>query len=394
MPRRPVRWLFFLFAPLMLACQDPVATPVDVAFNKGKGGGKGGGGGGGDSPAGLAGEVIGAFESSYAYSWAFDVNADGWVVGYSLKNGVGRPFLWRDGEEVLIDVADLSGFLPGEDLRARAISDDGVIVGSHSAGPTAVRWAVDAAGGASGAYIDDQPGWADHIARVGGEEWITGVRRRWEGTLAINEPVRWRNGVLETLSFPGGLWSASVLATNREGISVGSVLVIEGTNPNGTPLASLTAVVWHPDGSYEPLPALPGLTPVRASDINDSGQIVGSAEAEDGSSAALLWEPLPAGGWALPMVLVQPGGATGINNQGIVVGGTHSGGRKGTTRGFVWSPHTGFLVLDPAAGFDSAATAALNDAEDGAFLVIGHSWNVDNRPDRVATIWRVGGVGF
>jgi probable HAF family extracellular repeat protein len=163
-------------------------------------------------------------------------------------------------------------------------------------------------------------------------------------------PVIWRNGVIAALPLPDGDTRGSATGINDAGTVVGTTSGPSGNHAviwqNGLPeviglgfarainnvgqiIGSITGtggVVIEADGSFSPLPRLPGACGTSASPIaiNDAGQVVGSTSGLvmmsgfclsvsvvwTNGSVALL--PLPSG--------ATSGFVRGINNHGDFVG--------------------------------------------------------------------------
>lgn len=150
------------------------------------------------------------------------------------------------------------------------------------------------------------------------------------------------------------------------------------------------ATLWHGDAVVD-LGTLGGAYSY-AHDINNLGQIVGQSSLNDGAYVATLWQT---GAGARANALLKATGpsatalgtlggssssATGINDQGQVVGWS-LGSDESSLRGFTW--HTGSMSdLNKGSMRESHA-----DKINNAGMVVGSSRQVDSG-DRHATLWR------
>jgi probable HAF family extracellular repeat protein len=195
-----------------------------------------------------------------------------------------RPFLWRDGHMTALPT------LGGNNGQASAINNRGQIVGiSETTVP-------DPGCPAS------KPG-------------------------KIISPAFWERGEVRALHTVAGDPDGFVQGINDRGQAVGS----SGTCAN----IATHAVLWENDTASE-LPNL-GHDGNDAYAINDHGQAVGYVSTTDGSTiVASLW-PNGAHGAVTNLGILTGDGAafaTGINNQGQVVGSTFNS--EGWSRGFIW----------------------------------------------------------
>jgi len=141
------------------------------------------------------------------------------------------------------------------------------------------------------------------------------------------------------------------------------------------------AWMWHRGVSVN-LGTLPGGTRVVGSDINENGQVVGAAQAADGTWRQFLWADgvmqdlgprnLPFSGGGFGNVFPRSFAPQAINNRGDVI---WSVGFPGPQRSFFW--RDGVAQDIGTLGGDWAIAAAVNDAG----LVAGTSMVPgDNRP--------------
>lgn len=188
-------------------------------------------------------------------SVAFDINDKGYVVGIALLKGKARPVVWRGNKPI-----DL-GTLGGSGGAAYGINERGQIVG-NSATP------------------GDQEGHA----------------------------TLWQHGkVIDLGTLPGGLYS-SAKGINDAGDAVGSSRAA-GSNAD-------FATLWK-NGKIYNLGTVGGIQSY-AEEINDSGQIVGWNEFDNGNTRALLWEH--GKGRDLGTLGGAYGQAFAINRAGYIVG--------------------------------------------------------------------------
>ena len=247
---------------------------------------------------------------------AADVNDAGQVVGASG----GHAFLWQNG--VLTDLGTLGGTSAG----ASAINAFGQIVGSATvAAPAgqshAVRWD-------NGTITDLTPGRSAGASGINDSGDIAGA---FVGTWSA---FLWRNGVFTSLGQlgPGG---ASPSAINNSAQIVGSSYIAQ-QGPEGVPFTH--AFLWQ-NGVMTDLGTLAANEDSGATGINNLGQIVGWSSFTDPdtyetTSRSFLYQ----GG--VTTVLPVPSAesyASDINDSGVVVGTMRAPGGVGNYRAYVYA---------------------------------------------------------
>ena len=215
------------------------------------------------------------------------INDAGYVAGASWTDTETRAVLWDDA-----GVIQSLGTLGGDYSHAWGINDVGVVVGVSS----------DAAGDRDGFVWTESDGMAalrifrpDTISRpldVNDSGEVVGIR--FVGGTGLDVEARhafyWNEaGGLTDLHELGGFVGSSVWSRAGGVNEAGQValLVQDGTDPTDP----LRAYVWSRDGGFVHLPPLEEGARTWASDINDSGQLVGASE-EGGVQVAVVWTPL------------------------------------------------------------------------------------------------------
>jgi probable HAF family extracellular repeat protein len=238
---------------------------------------------------------------------ATGINNRGDVCGSSARaDGVFRACVWSDGT-----VHDLGGFGEDASSSARAINDQGDVVGQSI--DTACLWR---GGQASEAF---PPSFGVSVA--------TAITRR--GMIAglfyeANGPPRsWtRKSAVRYLETPAGAAAARVSGANGRGHVVG-----EAVAGSGLPQACR----WV-SGAPQLLGTLPGGSWSAAFAVNEKGSIAGESAAEDGESHAFLWR---SGRFRDLGTLGGPwSSARGLNDRGQVVGLSMT--RRGDVHAFLW----------------------------------------------------------
>jgi len=230
------------------------------------------------------------------------INQDGDVVGWAEVTGpaypVPRAVLWRDRQ--IIDLGTLGGRIS----RARGINADGVVVGSALVTGDyffhAFMWR-------DGVMTDlgTLPGYPGSDAfGIAPDGRIVG---RSQQSVDVGHAVLWENGTIVDLGTLGGTTSVAY-AINPSGVVVGS---------SKTPDGNEHAFVWR-DGVMADLGTLGGAKSVAYA-INPSGDIVGSSTTAAGEEHAVLW---PKGGTIVDLGTLGrvSSVATGINPSGQIVG--------------------------------------------------------------------------
>jgi len=291
-------------------------------------------------------------------SQGYQMNNAGWVAGSSnlIPGGPQHAFLWY-GAGLLRDLGTLDG---------RACRD----CNSAADGPNARG---EAAIGSETSKPDPN-----------GEDFCEyGTHLQCLGAI-------WKDGVMTPLpTLPGGN-NGNAFNLNNRGVVVGfsETGVRDSTClAGGTPFQvfRFEAVIWSPKGEIRQLRPLPGDTVGFAFGINDKGQAVGSSGLCSNTSIppspsgphAVLWDsdrtPIDLGHLAEGSTRNI---ASSINNRGEVVGGAQAA--DGTVHTFLWTKDTGMQDLG---------------AFPGAFVTVAPCCNtINDRGDVVGLAISPGGV--
>ncbi len=167
----------------------------------------------------------------------------------------------------------------------------------------------------------------------------------------VDSPGRafvWANGVTTLLPTPTGYAGAAGTGINSLGQVVG----------NAFSNSWETMAFVYSNGVSTPLGTLPGGTGSLAAGINASGQILGT------SFNGQIWDGrtfVYSNG--IKTVLAPVGMETfgmAINDAGQVTGLAFSADFFGKTHAYIYTPGTGFTVVDPSSGFTGAEGYAIN----------------------------------
>lgn len=253
------------------------------------------------------------------------VNSQGRVVGVALgyRDTRYQALVWSSGAISLLPAGN------GRSSASR-INGHGEIVGSvltghggRSALHRAVVWREGLV-----EHLQSLPGGgASRAWDISDTGLIAGVAQAGDGT---DRTVLWRAGTICDLGAPDGQDSAAV-AINAYGQVVGTVR---------TTTAGPHAFLRHRGALPDPA-TLPGTHASRAHDINDLGEIVGSATRLSNQGAchhAVIWrcgEAIDLNGLLGPATDAFLGHATGISNHGHTAG---TGMIEGRTYAFLLTP--------------------------------------------------------
>jgi len=283
-------------------------------------------------------------------SGALAINESGEVVGWALTPaGVRQAVLWRVGEVVAV------GTLPGKTRgQAWGINDPGVIVGASSGyadqSDRAFVWQggvmreLGALGGSAGSGSASAVNNRGQI--VGGS--FTGT----DPLLSDHHAVLWDHDTIVDLgTLPEGNESHA-WRIDDAGLVVGVAQEADGTDQ---------AVLWD-RGCIRRLGGLGGVSSV-ASAVSASGEVVGAAYATDGSCHAFLWRDGSMTDLGAPDRSRQSW-AYDINDAGQVVGSALVGSPPGVTyRAVLWQD--GRMVdlndlTDQAQGWELTSARGIN----------------------------------
>jgi probable HAF family extracellular repeat protein len=283
---------------------------------------------------------------------ASDVNDVGQVVGYATTAASqARAFLWQEGAMTNL------GTLGGNASNANSINAFGHIAGSSNFAPGSPYRAVLWDGSAMINLTPDLAASESSIAYgVNDARDVVGTL----SSLGKSIPFIWRNGTRTSLADLAGI-GAYAYDINNVGQVVGSAY-----SPDITPLGPMQhAVLWQ-DGVIADLGLLPGDEDSAAVAINAFGQIVGSSGRTDPETYESFYRPFLYMGGTMTAIQVPSGEAyaSDINGSGVVVGTMRAGG--GFSKFHAWMYADGIVtnlntVIPPAGLHLMNAKAISND---------------------------------
>lgn len=275
-------------------------------------------------------------------SGLFAVNKQGWGVGVGdPKNAQTNGILWRNNALLEFDTS-------ASNLFPHYITDTGVIVGDYTKGgssgtTTPAFWTEDPSkpGRFRRTDLVPVPGDTAHAEGANQSLIIVGsTQNQWQGTRGC----LWNNDGNHTavvLAPAPGDQTAEAEGVNDLGVACGfSWYGVYRTNP----------VIWSADPSHTPtiLPVLPGTTHAWARGINNLGQVIGNGGDVSGAGGTgattgatpVIW--LNGQIYVLQSLLDSSGAgwkitdATAINNAGQIAG---NGVHNGVASAFIMTPH-------------------------------------------------------
>jgi probable HAF family extracellular repeat protein len=278
-----------------------------------------------------------------ASSRGSDINAQGWVAGFSnLTDGTRHATLWRNGS--LIDLLTLGG--PHSNVQWHGLNNRGTVVGIAE---TAETDSLNEAWSCSAFFPS-----------------VTGK---------VCRGFVWDEGVMTALPTLGGThgYAASV---NDRGQVVGwaETPVHDPTCESPTQILQFRAVLWEPKhGRQTELPPFPGDSTSAATAINNRGQVVGISGDCDvavgrfSARHAVLWdtgsvtelENLGGTTWHTPTAINERGDIVGFSNPaaaGDLVGDF-------LARAFLWTRQGGMQPLGRLPGDSTSQARGINSRQ-------------------------------
>ncbi len=283
---------------------------------------------------------------------AYGINNAGQSVGVAVETH-DHPHPWKDEFAFQHAVTwDRNGVLTelpllpeaealGAQAVATAINARGTIAGWASGPPVemwgdvlngtphAVIWTSNPSGGYTVTRLGELPGTeTSEAADINNRGQVVGYAQVDGEAVAVTWDSDGNPALLPT---PTGATFAEATGINNKGEIVGSAQVGD----------SSVALLWTPvrGGDGYSVTVLDGLTGTRANanDINDAGVIVGRANLASGQERAVVWTPVPGGGYVITELCPLPkqtpahtfSEANAINNQGQVAGRSIGGSSQG-----------------------------------------------------------------
>jgi probable HAF family extracellular repeat protein len=281
---------------------------------------------------------------------AHDVNTAGQVAGYATNtNNQARAFGWQNG--AMSDLGTLGG-----SASASGINAFGQIVGASTAGPGSGNRAVLWDGSA---IINLTPDVAASDSSIAYAVNDAGHAVGALSTFNVSKAFVWRGGALTLLEDLAGL-GAFAFDINNDGQIVGSAY-----SPQMTPLGPMQhAVLWQ-DGAITDLGLLPGDEDSGAAAINTSGQIVGSSGRTDPDTYESFYRPFLYSGGVMTAIPVPSweAYASDINDSGVVVGTMRAGGGFSKFHAFIFADGvvTNLNTVIPTAGLHLMSAKAISN---------------------------------
>ena len=282
---------------------------------------------------------------------ALGINEAGQVVGYSTTSASqARAFLWKSGAMTNL------GTLGGNASQANGINAFAHVAGYSTIGLGSTSRAILWDGGATINLTPDLPASDSSTAyAVNDARQVVGVF----GANSRSIPFVWRDGALTPLADLAGL-GAFAIDINNGGEIVGSAY-----SADVTPLGQMQHAVRWQNGVIADLGLLPGDEDSAAVAINSFGQIAGSSGRTDPDTYESTYRPFLYSGGAMTAIPVPSleAYASDINDSGVVVGTMRAGG--GFSKFHAWihadGVTTNLNTMIPAAGLHLVNAKAINN---------------------------------
>jgi probable HAF family extracellular repeat protein len=272
----------------------------------------------------------------------FDINDSGTAVGFAQQSnldtetgfGVERPFAWDNGA-----VGRPLDVLPGKSVEPHSINNAGDIVGFSFTGNGLTGTTPKTTGfllGHDGTFSALAPlpgGKTSKAAAINASGVIVGQAD--QGTIAQQFATTWRDGVPTSLGgLPGATFGAA-LNVNADGAAVGFSTDLHGNH-----------AVLYAGGTVTDLnfPTFGTGKDVKATAINDAGTVVGTGDTFTGRSVQPRAVRFQAGQTQDLNTLIAPGSgytlktAFDVNDAGQIVGTASPDAHPDQTLGYILTP--------------------------------------------------------
>jgi probable HAF family extracellular repeat protein len=277
-------------------------------------------------------------------SRAIAITNDNTVLGVSTsKAGTSRPVTWTASgavTELPIPPIAGAGLAPNDRNTQGTVVGDATFTGDPAAFVHA--WVWSAAGGLTDLSSQLEVPYENYAAAINGSGDVVGMMSG-----GLRRAYLWRpQGGARSLGIPGtapGRTETAAQGVSGDGRVVGWARLLAGEDDAGpvAPFPSLGsyAYVWSDASGFTLLPGFGGESESDAvgDDVNDRGDVVGSATPPGGSAInAVAW---PRGGAIVRLngSDVNSSVALAVNNAGIAVGWTSTAEGGTTNRATVWN---------------------------------------------------------